>query len=58
MLEVINPFDPESTPSEGTGFGLSSVERRLFLLFGRKDLLECGVENHVFRVRLKIPQFS
>lgn len=58
VLEVVNPFDPESTPSEGTGFGLSSVERRLFLLFGRKDLLECGAEKHVFKVRLKIPQFS
>ena len=58
VLEVVNPFDPESTPSEGTGFGLSSVERRLFLLFGRKDLLECVAEDHVFKVCLKIPQFS
>jgi two-component system, LytTR family, sensor kinase len=57
VLEVLNPFDTESPPSEGTGFGLSSVERRLFLLFGRKDLLEYGAEGHVFKVQLKIPQF-
>lgn len=58
ILEVNNPFDPESTSAEGTGFGLSSVERRLFLLFGRKDLLEYGPEGNLFRVKLKIPQFQ
>jgi two-component system, LytTR family, sensor kinase len=57
ILEVLNPFDPESSAIEGTGFGLSSVERRLFLLFGRTDLLECEAEDHIFKVRLKIPQF-
>src|SRR5690606_12495741 len=34
-LEIIvqNPFDPEtSIPRQGTGFGLSSVQRRLYLL--------------------------
>ena len=55
VLEVINPFDPEAP--EGTGFGLSSVERRLFLLFGRTDLLQSGSEGNLFKVRLKIPQF-
>lgn len=58
ILEVKNPFDPESTAPEGTGFGLSSVERRLFLLFGRTDLLESGPQGEYFRVRLKIPQFQ
>lgn len=58
ILEVINPFDAESTAPEGTGFGLSSVSRRLFLLFGRTDLLESGSEAHLFKVRLKIPQFK
>lgn len=58
ILEVVNPFDPESTASEGTGFGLSSVGRRLFLLFGRTDLLESGPEAHLFKVRLKIPHFQ
>lgn len=57
ILEVRNPFDPGSTAPEGTGFGLSSVERRLFLLFGRTDLLESCPEEGYFKVRLKIPQF-
>jgi LytS/YehU family sensor histidine kinase len=58
ILEIKNPFDPESHAPEGTGFGLSSVERRLYLLFGRTDLLESGAEGSSFRVRLKIPQFQ
>ena len=59
VLEVRNPFDPELSASpEGTGFGLTSVERRLYLLFGRTDLLESGPEENLFRVRLKIPQFQ
>jgi two-component system LytT family sensor kinase len=57
-LEVSNPFDPESTPAEGTGFGLSSVSRRLFLLFGRTDLLETEAQEGLFKVKLKIPQFQ
>ena len=57
-LEVKNPYDPESAPAEGTGFGLSSVARRLFLLFGRTDLLESGTQGSQFKVKLKIPQFQ
>ena len=58
FLKITNPFDPEATSPKGTGFGLSSIERRLFLLFGRKDLLETMIENHTFSVELKIPQLK
>ena len=58
ILEVKNPYDPESTAVEGTGFGLSSVDRRLFLLFGRTDLLDSGPQGTHFSVKLKIPQFQ
>ena len=58
LLKITNPFDPEGASPQGTGFGLSSIERRLFLLFGRKDLLETNVENHTFSVELKIPQLK
>ncbi len=57
-LEVTNPYDPESTPIEGTGFGLSSVGRRLFLLFGRTDLITYGPQETHFSVKIKIPQFQ
>lgn len=56
MLKIENPFDPEVAAPKGTGFGLSSVDRRLFLLFGRKDLLESKSVDSLFTVILKIPQ--
>ncbi|MEP0712100.1 histidine kinase [Algoriphagus sp.] len=56
MVQIENPFDPEVAAPKGTGFGLSSVGRRLFLLFGRKDLLESKAVESVFTVILKIPQ--
>ena len=57
-VEVKNPFDPLAPAQEGTGFGLSSVERRLFLLFGRKDLLKTQAFENIFSVTLKIPQYQ
>jgi LytS/YehU family sensor histidine kinase len=56
-LQVIveNPFDGQASVPAGTGFGLSSVERRLFLIFGRTDLLQKNAIQGIFRVHLKIP---
>lgn len=56
MLKIENPYDPEVAAPKGTGFGLSSVDRRLFLLFGRKDLLKSKSGNSLFTIILKIPQ--
>ena len=57
FIAVQNPFDPEtSKPKQGTGFGLSSVQRRLYLLFARNDLLETVIEDNLFTIVLKIPQ--
>lgn len=56
-IDVVNPFDPEtSRPKKGTGFGLTSIQRRLYLLFARPDLLETHVENNLFTTTVKIPQ--
>jgi LytS/YehU family sensor histidine kinase len=58
-LQVIvsNPFDPATAyPSKGTGFGLTSLNRRLYLLFARKDLLETKTENNIFSTIVRIPQ--
>ncbi|MBS1948309.1 MAG: histidine kinase [Bacteroidetes bacterium] len=56
-VSVENPFDPEtSSPKKGTGFGLSSVQRRLYLLFARNDLLETKVNDNLFMTIVKIPQ--
>lgn len=56
-IEVENPFDPEtSRPKKGTGFGLTSIQRRLYLLFARPDLLETRVDNNLFTTIVRIPQ--
>jgi len=54
---VQNPFDPEtSTPRQGTGFGLNSVMRRLYLLFARTDLVEASSKDNVFTTIINIPR--
>ena len=55
LVGVDNPYDGQESGQGGTGFGLSSVERRLFLIYGRTDLLEKSASNGLFSVYLKIP---
>ena len=58
-LQVIvqNPFDEETAqPLQGTGFGLASIQRRLYLLFARHDLLQTRKENNYFITTITIPQ--
>jgi two-component system LytT family sensor kinase len=58
MLKVTvqNPFDPETAnPRHGTGFGLNSVKRRLYLLFARNDLVETSSKDHIFTTTINIP---
>ena len=56
-LIVQNPFDPKtSRPRQGTGFGLSGVQRRLYLLFARNDLMETHASDNIFTTIIKIPQ--
>jgi two-component system, LytTR family, sensor kinase len=55
IVEVKNPFDP-GHQRQGTGFGLSSIQRRLYLLFTRNDLLKTEQTKNTFITTLKIPQ--
>ncbi|MEO5942107.1 MAG: histidine kinase [Ferruginibacter sp.] len=56
-ITVSNPYDPETAQSQkGEGFGLSSVKRRLYLLFARTDLVETQALNKIFITTIKIPQ--
>lgn len=55
-IEVSNPFDPEtSNVSKGTGFGLSSIQRRLYLIYGRNDLLKTTISENTFTCSIEIP---
>lgn len=56
-IQVKNPYDSKNNnPRKGTGFGLRGVQRRLFLLFGRTDLLETRSTKHIFTSIIRIPQ--
>lgn len=39
LFTISNPFDADAVTVKGTGFGLESIRRRLYLLFARNDLL-------------------
>lgn len=57
IICVANPFDPKMTASEGTGFGLTSIRRRLYLLFADQNLLQTETQNdNLYITTLKIPQ--
>lgn len=56
-IVVKNPFDSETqVANKGTGFGLSSIQRRLFLLYARNDLMITERRDNEFVTTLKIPQ--
>ncbi len=56
VVSIQNPFDPTGAPLKGTGFGLDSIKRRLYLLYGRNDLVEIQIEGNTFTTLVKIPQ--
>ncbi len=57
QLTVSNPFDPASAiHRKGTGYGLTSLQRRLYLIYARNDLMQQHAENNTFTISIKIPQ--
>lgn len=61
MLEITiqNPFDPSTTVySHGTGFGLASIARRLYLLYARQDLIRTDKKDQLFSTHIHIPQYN
>ena len=57
IITTRNPYDPATQqPRRGTGFGLDSVRRRLYLLYARKDLLSTSQQDSTFTTTIKIPQ--
>ena len=55
VIAVMNPYDADMQMPQGTGFGLNSVKRRLYLLFARNDLVEVNKEKNCFVVVIRIP---
>ena len=58
QISISNPIDIDVKTQAGTGFGLSSIQRRLYLLYGRTDLLQTHKTDNLFTAQLKIPQQS
>lgn len=57
-VSITNPYDRASGKAEGTGFGLDAVTRRLYLMFGRHDLIDYFPADNLFTVWIKIPQMN
>ncbi len=55
QIEITNPFDADMQPSTGSGFGLSGLQRRLYLLYARNDLMQTQRTPEMFTVNLIIP---
>lgn len=56
-IAISNPFDEDQFyNNKGTGFGLTSIQRRLFLLYSRTDLLQIRKHEQQFTATIKIPQ--
>lgn len=56
-ITIQNPFDPQTAyPFKGAGFGISSIKRRLFLLFARQGLLKTEVADQIFTTTIYLPQ--
>lgn len=57
VIKVTNPYDPDMKATGGTGFGLTAIKRRLYLLFADEQLLQTNATNDkLFITTLKIPQ--
>ena len=56
QVQIKNPYDEETFESlKGTGFGLSSIKKQLYLLYGRTDLLTTERIKNIFISTIYIP---
>jgi two-component system LytT family sensor kinase len=56
IVRVKNPFDPATSQPKGTGFGLNSISRRLYLIYFNNNLLQTTAVDSIFTTTIKIPQ--
>lgn len=55
FVKISNPVDENHTIKKGTGFGIKSIQKKLYLLFAENNLLQTHKDGHVFITQLKIP---
>ncbi|HEY3429451.1 MAG TPA: histidine kinase, partial [Cyclobacteriaceae bacterium] len=56
QISISNPYEKDLQPPSGSGFGISGLRRRLYLLFAQNDLLQTDQTDRIFTVTLKIPK--
>ncbi|MBK7652619.1 MAG: histidine kinase [Flammeovirgaceae bacterium] len=54
-IEISNPFDSDMQPASGSGFGLTGLQRRLYLIYARNDLVKTNIKTNTFTVSLTVP---
>lgn len=54
-MEISNPFDSDMQPASGSGFGLTGLQRRLYLIYARNDLVKTNIMTNTFTVNLTVP---
>lgn len=57
-ITISNDVDAESIPKKGTGIGLRNVRERLYLIYGKRDLMNTRREKDQYLVILTIPQLN
>ena len=55
-IVISNNFDPEGTLNKGKGIGTGNVQERLYLVYGKRDLVKFSAEENIFKAELFIPQ--
>ena len=55
LVVISNPIDEQQGEKKGTGFGLSSIRKKLYLLFAESNLLTVQQNGKRFETHLKIP---
>jgi two-component system LytT family sensor kinase len=52
---ISNTFDSNNIVKKGQGIGIKNVKERLYLVFGKKDLIKISGSDNLFSVNLYIP---
>jgi len=56
-IRISNPYDAQTVnASRGIGFGLTSIERKLYLIYAQNNLLKIAKTENQFTTILHIPQ--
>lgn len=55
IVQMSNPVDEAHSVKKGTGFGLNSIRKKMYLLYAENNLLKTELVDQVFKSELKIP---